>query len=240
MASRGVAQEGLSVHVRGRFIPTLFSPSWFYIQSLVGLTELENSTIDAITSEFASFKMGWLRVQVTPDFLQLSTEASEEFERLRDAALGTLSALDDLEVSQLGLNRDFHISVDSKEELHRIGDTLTPKGIWAGVLGIAGMKDVTLWGVRPDQYAGRVHITVQPSNVVEQSVFVLVNDHYTLREVSVQLTSRSEIWNEEAEDGVASSGKLALALRIIENDWHDSLARADRLQQHVLSMGKAQ
>jgi len=238
MASRGVAQEGLSVHVRGRFNPTIFSPSWFFIQSLVGTTELENSVIDAITSEFASFKMGWLRVQVTPDFLQLSTEAAEEFERLRDVAVGTLLALDDLEVAQLGLNRDFHISVESREALHRIGDTLTPKGIWDGVLGVAGMKDVTLWGVRPDLYAGRVHVTIQPSNVVEQSVFVLVNDHYNLRKVDKQLSSRSEIWHEDLDDGVPSGAKLKIALIILKTDWHNSLARAERLQQHVVSMGR--
>src|SRR5512144_394929 len=46
-----------------------------------------------VTREFASFTVGWLTCQVTPDALQLTTVVPEEFERVRDAAVGILNTL---------------------------------------------------------------------------------------------------------------------------------------------------
>lgn len=235
MPQPGIALEQGAVFVRGAFTPAMFSPLWFRDLDLVGSIELRDQHIDVISQDLALFKLGWLQVNVSAEALQLSTDQPEELPRLRDVALGVLRTLDYVPVAALGINRTFHVAVDSKQAWHAVGDTLVPKAHWEDVLRSPGMRNVALWGVRPDGYSGRVQVQVEPSNAVPQAVYVSVNDHFNLTYVDDEISDRNDIWDTREETLQESVEKNRLARDVIMDEWDASLSRAESYWHRALA-----
>jgi hypothetical protein len=237
MTDQKIGLESVAVVIKGLFNAAIFSPQWFRDQNLVGSAEMATQQIDLITRDIALFRMGWLSCQVNPEGLQLSTSEPEEFERLRDAAIGVLRILAHTPISALGINRDVHLSVDSEEQWHKIGDVLTPKTIWEDSLSSPGMKNVTIWGARPDEYAGRVQVQVEPSARISLAVFVGHNDHFTLTLAGSRTELRPLTLDLTKQDVEATSEKIPVALKILTEQWANSLSRADRVAIMISKLG---
>lgn len=237
------AIDAVDVVIKGAFNPAIFSPAWLLGQGLIGAAEYGDPEVQLITRDFASFRVGWLRCEVTPDACQLSTLELEEFERLRDVALGILRALPHTPISALGLNRQAHVVVPDVAAWHLIGDQLSPKEIWAGLLVAPGMRNVTVWGLRGDKYKGRVHVQVEPSFKVPQAVFMAVNDHYTLTYSDPEVQGdgeRNEAWSLQDELAAeASSQKIPVAVEVLEQAWDASFGRASTYMTRVLEQIRA-
>lgn len=234
----GIAQEGLSVQARGQFQPLLLSPIWFQKQDLVGPSEISACNIELMTPELSVFELGWLRVQVSNEFIQFTTEFPEEFEPLRDVAIGTLRALGSIPLSRISVHRFYHATRSSRHKIDLIGDALAPKVFWSESVLNPATKDVTIWAGRDDSWTGRVQITVQPSNIVPQAVFILVNDQYSL-DFGQPASSRSEeSWDLDDQASSSSVEKYAVALQILEEGWQQSLNRSDKIQNSILKLGE--
>jgi len=108
----------------------------------------------------AVFSTEWLSVNVRTDRLQLATGMVQEFERLRDTAIGVLTVLPETPIFALGINRDVHWSVATRDQFDRFGDILAPKGPWDRHLKLSGTQDLTIRAVRPDKWAGYVMASV--------------------------------------------------------------------------------
>ena len=93
-----------------------FSPAWLLHQNIIGASDYADAEVEIVTSEFALFRTGWLRCQVAPDTFQVSTTEPEEFERLRDAAVGVLNTLSHTPVAALGINRELHFSTQDRDQ----------------------------------------------------------------------------------------------------------------------------
>jgi hypothetical protein len=68
--------------------------------------------------------------------------------------------------------------------------------------------------------------------VVPLGIFVEQNDHYVLRKVSRQPSSRSELFNLENARGLEiepSPENLGLALEIISKKWEESISRGNEI-----------
>ena len=230
--------DSATVVTKGRFNPGIFSPSWLLSEGIVGEGEYENAKLELITPDFTKFSCGWLSCTVTKDTLELSTTAVEEFERLRDAVIAIMRTLPHCPVSAMGVNRNAHFGVEGFEAWHRVGDALTPKEIWKGILDLPGMKSVTVWGVRPDNYAGRIHITVEPSSLVRFGIFVAHNDHFDLNLVDEQPHERSEFLIQDLKPQEATLEKRGLMMSILEDDWNNSMTRADKSMRRVYSLSR--
>ncbi len=246
MALPELMVDGVDIVVRGRFNPAIFSPAWLLNQGIIGATEYEAAEVLLITRDVAAFSTGWLRCQVTPDALQLSTLEVDEFERARDAADSVLLALPHTPVSALGINRAVHFVVDTFEKYHDLGDAIVPKKMWEDVLLAPGTRSVILWGVRPDQYAGRVQVQVEPSFQVPAAVFVSVNDHYELRYAQDDRDPRSReaawqiAWQTTDQALEAEVDKLRVALEVLRESWIPSLLRSDEVIERVSQRVEAQ
>ncbi len=236
LTDRGIAIEATTIVVRGSFNPAIFTPSWFKDQGLVGSAEIEEQQIDIITRDISVFRMGWLSCHVTQDGLQLSASAPEEFERLRDAALAVLRLLSHTPISAVGLNRDFHTTMNSMAQLHAIGDAISPKAIWNNTLEMPGLRSATLWGVRTDGYGGHVQVTVEPSTRVPQSVYVAINDHFTLSFESTPTGTRDAAWDLTEEGSEETAQKIPVAVRVLLEQWSASLERAEAARQNVVRL----
>jgi len=236
-----VERDGAQVVVLGNFNPAIFSPAWFAAHGLIGEELADDAVVQIIMPRLASFRVGWLICQVQDDRLTLGTEAPEEFETLRDAAIGVLSLLPYTPISSMGLNRYFDISYPHLDSWHRIGDKLAPKEFWEDVLRLPGMSNVTVVGVREDDFAGTVNVTVQPSNLVRPGIFVSRNDHYVLRRVESQPSNRNEFALPKFVQDLALEAhekNIPLAIEILSGHWVESMRQAKSVADKILTLGR--
>ena len=98
---------------------------------------------------------------------------------------------------------------------------------------------MTVEGVRDDEFAGAVVVSVQPSNIVKPGVFVNRNDHYVLRVVDSQPSSREDFVREEFSQRNAlppSDTCIPIAINILNKKWTDSMRHADAVLGTVLKL----
>ncbi len=220
-----VALESMNIVLRGPFAPAMFSPRWLRDADLVGQDEFESAQINIISQDQTSFELGWLVVSVGHDIMQLQTSEVEEFPRLRDAAIGVLRSLEKQQLWALGVNRQVHVRVSSREAMHRAGDVLAPKDPWDGVLELAAVRSLYMWGARPDGWAGRINVRVEPSEAVHPGIFVQLNDHSDLHESSIDDRTRENAFDIELGSGEASEAKARVAIRYLSENWDDVMQR---------------
>jgi hypothetical protein len=241
MAEPDVHSEGVQIVVRGNFNPAIFSPGWLLANGLIGKEESEDVRPEAIVPQVSVFEVAWLRCEVTNDRLAISTQSTQEFERLRDIAVGILSTLSHTPVALLGINRFYHLRYADAGAWHRVGDRLTPKEIWDEVLVLPGMRDLTIEAVRPDEFAGHIQVTIQPSNMVPLGVFMNHNDHFVLKTVDSQPETREEFADPELAErrSVEPSAELIpFATKILNTKWNDSMDRAWEILSKIWSLGR--
>jgi len=225
----------MSVVVPGEYDPLLITPRWLREKDLIGAEDYDSYGIEIISSGGTVVSFGSIVLRVLPDTLQVSTDAPDDAEAVRDLAAGILLSMprDTAGISAMGINRAVHFAVP-QDAYHTVGDTLVPKGIWDGVLYLAGMVNVGLNGVREDGYDGGINVQVQPSNVVRPGVYVSINDHYTLTHTEVP-TDRNFPVDPELLNPQRSADKLQVAVKILTDDFATSRNRAQAIIDRVAS-----
>lgn len=224
--------KSLGIVVPGNWNPAIFSPAWLYSQELISAEDLEGSQPDLIAPGVATFHLPWALCEVTQERLHVACVDEVEFLRVRDLVLGILRALAHTPIAALGINISVHLKINSEVGWHRIGDSLVPKTAWEGVLKLPGTRSVTVLGVRPDDEAGQIQVTVEPSQRLTMGVFVQQNDHFSLKPAASQIVDRSDFTNLEAVyfDPIAPSNELIpYALEILSKQFDGSIARANQV-----------
>ncbi|WP_146083033.1 hypothetical protein [Rathayibacter sp. AY1E8] len=217
----GTAAESASIVVRGYFDVEMFTPRWFLDRKLIGQAEYDNQSIEVFGPEIRGFILDWLSFSVEAETMQFQTANPEEFFRLRDAAMGTLRLLEDVEVSAVGLNHEHHLYVSSEEDLHAVGYTLVPKKPWSNLVPDSKMLSLIIRGTPVEGYSGYNQVKVEPSNLFGDAIYVSNNEHFSLR--------GDEAIDVMDNDPYASptSEKRLLAIRILGDEWTDSLQRVE-------------
>jgi len=240
MALPDVEVEGATIVVLGRFNPAIFSPAWLRLHNLIGAVEASEADVKMIIPPAAVFSTEWLSVDVRHDRMQLGTAMPQEVERLRDTAIGVLSVLPETPISAVGINRDVHWATPSREKYDWFGDELAPKKFWDRHLKLSGTQDLTIRAVRPDNWAGYILVSVQPSTLVKPcGVYAMVNDHALLRKVPSQPRSRADTPPIEAQDTIEPSRDLIpLALEVLRDEWPSRMVQADRVLGSLIHMSR--
>lgn len=238
VTSTKIAIEGASVVAKGVFNASIFSPLWLRTEELIGDVEMKQSRIDVISRNVTSFSAGWLQCHVTDEGMQFGTVEVEEFPRLRDVAVGVLQLLRHTPIAALGINRDFHMTLDDDRKLHAFGDLLTPKPLWDQVMDFPGMRELTMWGARTDGYDGHVQVQVQPSQRVPHSVYVGYNDHFTLTKMDEPVTSRGAAWELDEAKYPPTPEKNEVILQVLAEEWAVCMDRAEKTANHLYKLAK--
>lgn len=206
--------QGMNIVFLGDFNPKIFQPAWFAAQELIGEKESDSADLQAITPDIAVYTMDWLRVQVTRERFQLSTEQEPYYESLRDLLIGTFTILEHTPIHSMGLNLDYHYRMPSTEDWHNFGHKLTPKDHWNGILKDPGMLNVTMQGTRTDSYSGLIRVTVAPSIKVNPGVHIGINDHYEVDGSKIKLGCKNiisiltDVWTSSITNSKLISQKL--------------------------------
>jgi len=211
--------QAVSIVLRGEFRPTIFHPSWLASYDLIRRQEADAATIELIHPNAAVFKLDWLDFRVTEDTFLVSTTQEPYYEALRDLVLGVLDILSYTPVNLMGINRDFHYRAPSLDVWHSIGHRLAPKHDWEDVLEQPGIRTMTMEGVRPDKLAGYIHAKVEPSPLIQPGIYIQVNDHFDFRSSKASTIGASD------------------AIRVLTEQWSDSLPRGLTIAKKVASLG---
>jgi hypothetical protein len=238
LALPALADDLTSIVVRGEFGRENLSPRRLYEQKLIGETEYADSIIEVrIPDQVSVFQAGWLRCDINPAAMQLSTKDEAEQERLRDLAAAILRSLESVKISQLGLNRHVHFPAPDPAEYDAIGDNLVHNDVWNDILIAPGMRSSVFWGQRTDQYSGRIQIQVEPSFSVSYGVYFSYNDHYDLTRVETQPVNRAEVRALARQDNTdLSIEKIDVAVEILNEEWQSFITRNNAALERVWSL----
>lgn len=180
MSTFSLVIDGASVVLIGRFNPAIFQPAWLAAHALIRQEEAEHAQGLVFAPEVASFTVDWLRLQVTTDRFEASTEDAAHADVLRDLVGSIFTLLEHTPFDKMGLNRFLHSKVESEERWHRFGDMLVPKVPWKATLSKPGLRSLTMEGTRADAPDARIQVKVEPSTRVHPGIFFTTNEHYEL------------------------------------------------------------
>jgi len=75
--------SGINIVILGSFNPKIFQPAWFAANELIRKLEAEEADTEIIHNDISIFRIGdWLRLEVTRDRFNASTEQEAYFEVL--------------------------------------------------------------------------------------------------------------------------------------------------------------
>lgn len=229
-----IAEEGISIVLRGNFNPSILSPGWLLAEKLIGSEDMLKAEVEVIAGQIAAFDLPWARIEAMPDRMSLQTTSDHWSEKLRDLALGILSTLRHTPINGLGINRYQHVRVPDAHRWHAVGDALVPKQPWDGLLPLAGVASLLMQGVRSDDFGGQVLVRVEPSARYQPGIFLEYNDHFTLVTDVQQPTTRDEFSPTMIASGEPSAEFLEVALSILSEHWQETSERARGTLQEVL------
>src|SRR2546430_12878563 len=206
--------EGLTIVLLGSFNPAIFQPIWLATQKLIPEAEAEKAEINVITSDVAVFSLGWAALSIEKEKFILECDQPPFYEAARDLTFGTFRVLRHTPVKYLGINRRSHFKLEKPEMLLTLGHLLAPKAHWNPVLKNPLLRSMRMLSERSDDQRGGINVTIEPSLRVSSGVFFQVNDHFEFPD------------NEP----------VSAATQVLVSVFQDSLARAEKIMQHLLSL----
>lgn len=205
-----------SVVLVGKLNPSIFQPTWFAGQQLIGEQDGQEAEINIIHPDIVNFRLNWCNIEITRERFIVTTTQEQAFELIRDLAIGTFRLLAHTPINMLGINTEMHFHMKNADAWHDIGHKLAPKDLfWDDTLKNPGTLAVVIQSERPDDYNGKIQVDVKPSNKVQYGVSFRVNDHYQ---------------TESKEIAIGSN----YITDILESDWENAEKRANTIINNVI------
>lgn len=197
----------------GSFNPRIFDPWWFAKEGLIQDDEAKNAEITVMTSNVAVFSLGWMRLHAESERLQINTSQPQYFDTLRDFVLGTFRILRHVPLTAIGLHWMAHFRSENEEEWRRVGNVLAPKAIWNEVLIKPGLLNLTIQETRA--LGEWSNVVVEPSLQIRPGIYFEVHEHI-----------------EPPSESPGSAGQI---VKMFEERWTSSRARAAKIREHILT-----
>ncbi len=215
--------EGASIALLGSFNPAIFQPYWFEKQELLRTEEAESAKVEVLHSEIAIVAFDEVRLEVAKNRFVAITNKPAQYSFMRDLVVGTFTVLAHTPVFKLGINREFHFRMSSKQDWHAFGYALAPKEPWDNVFQDSphlGLRTLLYEAHRTDAFQGYIRVKIEPSPALDVGVHIHINDHFLLPEPN------------------ASTAGCAEAIGIIKDGWDASLASALRIATSILETSR--
>lgn len=223
---------GSSLIALGAFNPAILSPDWLERHDLIGAEDADmarQGTNLFITHQVAQFEGPYFALQVFENQFSLTSKGAMT-PLFKDLFIGIFTILSQTPITAIGLNFTGHYKLANIGDYHRIGDVFAPKNIWRSLFPsteqAAGLANLTI-RIDPMNRDNLVqisrdykNITLQPSTVVKNGIFLAYNDHRDIAQSSQNARLPAE-----------------RAVAIVDNDWDSSNEFAKSLFEELL--GKA-
>lgn len=212
--SKTIKEKSHSLVVRGLLNPSIFQPYWFNKNGLLNDNQAEKAVVKVIHPSISDFNIEWANIHVQREILSATTSADGSEGPLKDFIAGTFKLLSHTPVFGLGINREFHFVVQTKDELNEIGHKLVPKKtLWSAIMSEPGTASVSVQGKHRENSSGILTVRIEPSKKYPSfGVYVNINDHY-------------EIENKTALEMV----------EVLEKEWRNSMNNSNKIVEQILS-----
>ncbi|PXV60646.1 hypothetical protein SAMN04487785_102373 [Dyella jiangningensis] len=221
---------GSTIMVLGDFNPAIFTADWLHRNQLIGdgdRQEAIDSPNTLITHDVTVCETSWFKFQVVGKQLVLASSGALT-PALKDLAEGILLLLPHTPVTAVGLNFHAHYQMTSESDWQKVGDVLAPKAIWSSLFDsseyFAGLTNIQVRvsaGTAADAKKGppdHLNLQVQPSNRLENGVYIMLNDH------------RGSFASED--NGSTAAERAA---QVIAKDWERSWELASQKFEELLN-----
>lgn len=220
-----------SIVVIGDFNPAIFTPDWLEKYGLLGNADAELARRDAssvISHHATRFETDWFILQVLEQNFSLTSKGSVR-PNLKDIVSGIFSLVPHTPVKALGLNFMAHYKMAHEEDYHKIGDSLAPKTVWHSIFdeasNAAGLENLTI-RVQPFTRTDKTNkcndskaISIQPSGVVPNGVFLTMNDHHDIEKAELQ----------------ENETKAEMIVRLVNDVWQSQWDESLKIFESVIS-----
>lgn len=179
--------QAITIVLVGDFNPKIFQPFWFETQKIIRKSEAESAKVNIIHPDITDFNLDWLNIQVSREKFIANSVKEPYFTNLFDFVVSTFKYLEHTPIRMLGINRDMHFQLETKEEWHEFGHKITPKSIWNGIIDSPGLRSITMEGdVNRKGLNGYIRVTCEPSSRVNPNgILFKVNDHYQVKDEKI-------------------------------------------------------
>lgn len=192
-----------SIVLLGEIPTTLFTPTWLSKHKLISKEEGEKADLRVISPQVTNYSIAeWGNFIIQPKRLTISTLSDSHHEVIRDIILSILRVLEGNDITNVGINHNFHFKLDKKQYL-KIGKILAPFENWKGILEEPRMLNLEMiQNSRSDKYSGRYTIRVQPSTILGSGgVSFNFNNHFNRKgDMAESAQEFSETINESWEN----------------------------------------
>jgi hypothetical protein len=197
----------------GKFNAGILQPAWLEAQGLVATHDLKLEE-QLIAPPITMLKFGWMAMQVTEDRAVFVTSAEAPTPGpLADFVVDLFRILEHTPVYALGMNHVLHF-VLADGAWDRIAERIAPPAAVEDALPDASLTTVQ-WGMpRRDGLAGRVNVTVQPSERLSKGGFIEWNSHVDLAEPADAAGAMPAVevlrerWDEDRRDALETFDRV--------------------------------
>lgn len=181
-----------SIVCLGAFNSPIFSPDWLERQRLIGEQDAEvarKAPSYVVSGQVTQYETSWFAIQVLENQFSLTSKGALTG-AFKDLFVSILHLLPQTPITAIGINFMGHFKMAKLDDLHQIGDALTPKAIWRELFpsedSPPGLASLTIQVRKLDRKEitakGRdwLNITIQPSAIIAGGVYMAYNDHHDI------------------------------------------------------------
>ena len=169
-------QRATTIVLIGRFNPRIFQPMWFAARKLLAEGDVDPESI-VVTDGVSAFRTHDISILCSLDRCQVgTTPATPTPDILRDLVTETFSLLAETPIGRVGINHQAHVP-SSESTWDTVAAQLGDPHRRFVLLENQRLATVELRGDRDDKHAGSRSVHLQPSVVLEDGVWLQLNDH---------------------------------------------------------------
>lgn len=223
MSSNSISPEieALTIVAVGNFNPAIFHPLWFSKIQMFSETEINQALEEfkgVVHKDIAEFQIDWCHFVVQTNRIIVSTRMDAYFERLRDLLYATFKELIHTPVTAVGINPEADFKASSHERWKDFGHRLAPKEDWGEITTNPGLRELIIEDrPRADKFTGYTQIKIQPSEKIENGIYIHMNDHHSFQDF-------------ELEDGAKH------LLEVLEEGFDNTMKRWGKIHNHITSL----
>lgn len=213
-----------SIVIIGSFNPEMFHPQWFNRQGIISQEDMEfaidqNSQSPLVVApQLTIFRTPQMTVQIDTKRFEVKAD-KEPLISLIDFVTKTFENLSSYSIKAFGFNFIANYKAESKEEYHKIGDLLAPKGYWEELLNeeitgndrISGLDFIRMKKQKKDSN-NYILFTLQSSPFFLNAFMLSCNDHNVLDENNQSADRAMDLINERYKEAFDNMQNMQIKL----------------------------
>ena len=162
-----------------------FRPASAFQYGLLTVEDAAKADLRLIAGDVTHYVVpDWLRVLIDRERAEFACLRASEEPRFRDFVVGMLREAKQSTTSAIGINRETHYKMPSREALDAVGHRLAPKDQWNPLMQNPGLLSLSMRGTIPGLGAEYVNTKIEPSATfhAQFGLYVNCNFHFKLTE----------------------------------------------------------